>query len=88
MQTKKWGLVVGLGLLLAFNACNFSASTANISSLKIGTDKEVTKETSTFAPGDTIYGVAVISNAPGKVKATGRLVIEDVPGERRTYPRS
>ncbi|HEV7860553.1 MAG TPA: hypothetical protein VGO91_18185 [Pyrinomonadaceae bacterium] len=83
MQTKRWNLVFGLGLLLVVAlACKMSASTANISSLKLGKDKGVSPETSTFEPGDTIYGVAEISNAPGKVKVKGQLVVDNVEGQQ------
>ena len=83
MRTKRWDLALGLGLLIfAGLACNFSASTANISGLKLGKDKDVTAETSSFAAGDTVYAVATVSNAPGAVKVKGRLVIDDVEGEQ------
>lgn len=83
MQTKRWDLTVGLGLLLiAALACNFSASTANISGLKLGKDKSVSQEASSFAPGDTIYALGTISNAPGKIKVKGRLVVDEVPGQQ------
>ena len=83
MRTSKSILVSSLGLLMVLAlACKFSASTANISSLKIGKDKAVTTEASIFAPSDTVYAVATISNAPGKVKVKGRLVIEDAPTEK------
>lgn len=68
--------VIFLGLLFA---CNFS--TANLSSLKVGKDRTVSQETSSFAPNDPFYAVATVSNAPGKVQVKGRLVIEDVPGQ-------
>jgi hypothetical protein len=72
-----------MGLLIALAAaCSFSASTANISGLKLGKDKAATTETSTFAPNDTVYAVATIGNSPGKVKVKGRLVIEADPGEK------
>jgi hypothetical protein len=84
MQTKKKGLILPLGLLLfAFMACNYSATTANISSLKIGKDKDVSQETSSFAARDTIYALATISNAPGALKVKGRVLIEDVAGQQR-----
>lgn len=83
MQRRTWNLTLGLGsLMIAALACNFSASTANISSLKLGKDKAVATEASTFAPTDTIYAVGTISNAPGKVKVKGRLVVEDVTGQQ------
>lgn len=83
MRTTRWYLTLGLGLLLLADlACNFSVSTANISSLKLGKDKSLSQETSSFTPSDTIYAVAVISNAPSKVKVKGYLVVEDIPGQQ------
>ena len=83
MRTKRWNLALGMGLLLvAALACKFGASTANISSVKIGKDKGVSQETSSFGTNDTIYGVAEISNASEKLKVTGRLVVEDVAGQQ------
>ncbi len=80
MRTPRSTLVVSLGLLVALAlACKFSASTANISGLKIGKDKSVTTETSTFGPNDTVYAVATIGNSISKVKVKGRLVPEDAP---------
>ena len=70
--------ILCLSVLLA---CKFSASTANISSLKIGKNKDVSTESNSFGPRDTIYSLANISNAPGKVKVKGRLIIDDVPGQ-------
>ena len=83
MQSKQWSLTVGLCLLLASAAaCSFSVSTANISSLKLGTDKAVTRETTTFSATDTIYGVAEVSNAPSKVKVKGTFIIDNAEGEK------
>src|ERR1700730_15541326 len=83
MRTTRWNLTLGLGLVLVANvACNVSFSSANMSSLKLGKDKAVTQETSSFSPGDAIYAVATISNAPGKVKVKGQLAFEDVPGQK------
>ena len=79
----KRNLAVGLGLLFAFAlGCKFSASTANIGSLKLAKDQAAGQETSTFDPTDTVYAVATIENAPGAVKVKGRLVIESVEGEQ------
>jgi len=83
MRTTRGSLILPFGLLLfAVLACNFSASTANISSLKLGKDQAVNQETNSFGAKDTVYAVANISNAPGAVKVKGRLVIEDVAGEQ------
>jgi hypothetical protein len=83
MQTRKLYLSLGLGILLvSAAACSFSVSTANLSSLKLSKDKSAAQETSSFAADDTIYGVAEVSNAPGKVKVKGRLIIDDVEGEQ------
>jgi hypothetical protein len=67
-------------LLAILVACSYS--TANISSLKIGKDKAVSSESSSFAPNDTIYAVGTVANAPGKVKVKGLLAFEDVAGEQ------
>lgn len=81
MKTKRWDLTLGLGVLLVTAlACNFSASTANISSLKVSKDKGAATEASSFAASDTIYAAAVISNAPDKLKAKGRLSAVQVEG--------
>ena len=67
-------------LLVVVLAC--SMSTANLSSLKVGKDKAVTSETSTFGPNDTIYAIGTVSNAPGKVKVKGRIAFDDVAGQQ------
>jgi len=83
MRTNGWNSVLALTLLLTVAlACKFSASTANISSLKLGKDKNVSKETSSFGTHDTVYAVAEISNAPGKIKVKGRLLVDDVEGQK------
>jgi hypothetical protein len=83
MRRKRWQLIVGLSLLLVASvACNVSLTTANISGLKLGKDKSVSQETSSFGADDTIYAIAAISNAPGKLKVKGRLVVDDVAGQQ------
>lgn len=59
--------------LLVFVALGCNMSTANMSSFKVGKDKAVASETTNFKPGDTIYGIAAISNNPGKVKVNFQL---------------
>jgi len=83
MKTPRSMLAISLGLLVVLAlACKFSASTANISGLKVGKDKAVSTESSSFGPHDTVYAVATISNSMDKVKVKGRLVPEDAPGEK------
>lgn len=84
MRTIREGLMFPLGLLLfAVVACNYSATTANISGLKLGKDKDVSQEASSFGANATIYALATISNAPGAIKVTGRVLIEEVAGQQR-----
>ena|ERR1700755_1061804 len=84
MRTNRVNLALALGLLIVAGlACNYSATTANISDLKLGKDKDASQSATTFASGDTVYAVATISNAPGKVKVKGLLAIEDVEGEQK-----
>jgi len=87
---KNINLVVGLGLLLGVVlACG--ATTANISSLKLSSDKAGKNETKTFKPGDEIYTVGQISNNGGKVEVKWRILYDEgdkagqpVPGAEKT----
>lgn len=83
--------------LLVFIALGCNMSTANLSSFKVGKDKEVGSESTSFKPGDTIYAKAIVSNNPGKVKvnftladSTGKVlpgseVSLDVDGDNSAY---
>lgn len=83
MRTKQLILTFGIiFLFVAGSACSVSYSTANMSSLKLGKEKPVSTEVSSFGPDDTIYATAVISNNPGTVKVKGHLIIEDVAGQK------
>ena len=83
MRTTRVNLLLGLGLLLAAGlACNYSATTANISDLKLGKGQGATQETTSFGANDTVYAVATVSNVPDKVQVKGRLAFEDVEGEK------
>ncbi|HJU56624.1 MAG TPA: hypothetical protein VJ715_18715, partial [Pyrinomonadaceae bacterium] len=60
--------LLGLGLLLLYvGGCKVSCTTAYVSSLKFSKNKEGTAQTKEFAPGDTVYALATVSNNPGKV---------------------
>src|SRR5262245_17889356 len=81
MRSNGWRRALGLGhQLVVAQACEFSVSTANLSSLKVSKDKAASQEASSFAANDTIYAVATVSNAPGATKVKGRLVADDVEG--------
>ncbi len=81
MRTKSSNLILGVGVIMAIAlACSYSATTANISGVKLGKDEKVSQETTSFEPDDSIYAVAVISNAPGKLKVRGRLLVDSVTG--------
>jgi len=69
-------------MVIAALACKFSATTANIRSVKLGKDTTASTETSKFGPSDTVYAVGEISNASEKIKVKGRLAIEDVAGQK------
>jgi hypothetical protein len=71
-------LAVGL-MLAAVLACNFSATTANLSSLKLGKDEEVKTETNEFKPGDVVYAVAQVSNTSDTHKIKARVLYDDGP---------
>ncbi len=84
MRNERWNIILVLGILLvAALACKFGVSTANISGLKIGKDKSVSKETSSFGRSDTICAIAEISNAPDKLKVKGRLAVDNVEGQQK-----
>lgn len=65
-------------LALVVLACNFS--TANLSSLKVGKDKEIKTEAAEFKTGETLYAKADVANNPDKVKVKLYMVAEDAKG--------
>jgi hypothetical protein len=82
MNARRFKLACAVGLVLVMMAgCKFSFTTANISSLKVSKDKEGKNVASSFGPNDTIYAVAEVSNAPGKVKLKARLLFDNVAGQ-------
>jgi hypothetical protein len=87
---KNINLIVGLSLLLGVVlACG--ATTANISNLKLSSDKAGKNETKSFKPGDEIYTTGQISNNGGKVDVKWRILYDEgdkagqpVPGAEKT----
>ena len=85
MHIRKWSVVIAAALTLTLvSACSFT--TANISSLKLSKDKDGKSETNTFAPSDSIYALATVSNVPSKVTLKFRLFTEDVVGQPKNQP--
>ena len=76
---NKFQLAIAISALFAFGiACNMS--TANLSSLKVGKDQNVSTEASTFKSGEKVYGVAVVSNAPSETTVKFQLTADAVEG--------
>ena len=87
MGKVKRSTLLGLGLLLMYvGGCKVSCTTANISSLTLSKDEKGAVQTKEFAPGDTVYVTATVSNNPSNVKLTFRVVAEKVEGMRENLP--
>ena len=85
MRIRRWAVtLLAASTLAVVSACSFT--TANISSLKLSKDKEGKSETNTFAPTDSIYALATVSNVPSKVTLKFRLFTEDVVGQPKNQP--
>ncbi len=70
-------LVLVIALVISL-ACSFS--TAKLSDLKIGKDKDATSTTGTFNPDDTIFAVSGVDYGVGKTTVKFRLLIDKVEG--------
>jgi hypothetical protein len=77
-------------LLLSVAGCKVSCTTANISGLKFSKDEKGTTQTKEFAPADTIYAIATVSNNSSKVTLKFSLFAEKVEGmaENSLVPNS
>ena len=73
-------------LLLSVAGCKVSCTTANVSSLKLSKDKEGNVQTKEFAPGDTVYATATVSNSASNVTLKFRLLTEKVEGKPDNDP--
>jgi hypothetical protein len=84
MQTKKYSVILALVLMAGPGlALSFGRALPNISGLKLGKDKGVSEEADSFAPDETIYISAQISNVASTVNVKARLLVEDVPGQEK-----
>lgn len=72
-------LALGSGLRSSF-AHSFINSAASITNVKIGTNKGVTQEATTFGTTDTVYATAEVAEVSEPVNVKAQLVIEDIPG--------
>jgi hypothetical protein len=83
MRTKKYSLSLALVLMLGPGLAVSLAAKANISGLRLGKDKAISREADSFGSEDTIYAAAEISNVAGTVNVKARLLVRDVPGQQR-----
>jgi len=67
-------------LMLASMACNFSFSTASLSDLKFGKDKNASSAATSFKPEDEIFAVTAVNNSIGKTKVKFRVLFDKVEG--------
>jgi hypothetical protein len=82
-MTNKINSIIALGTLIVVSmACNFSLSTANLSDLKFGKDKDASSPGTTFKPEDEIFAVSAVNNAGGKNKVKFRLLFDEVEGAK------
>ncbi|HTH50977.1 MAG TPA: hypothetical protein VL501_03535 [Pyrinomonadaceae bacterium] len=79
MRRSLYGFFV-LALVVITGAWACNVSTANLSEVKTGKDKDVTQAASTFKAGDTIYATAAVANNPGKVSVKLYIIVDDAPG--------
>jgi uncharacterized iron-regulated membrane protein len=89
MRTSLYGIFV-LVLVVMTGAWACSVSTAKLSDVKTGKDKDTTQTASTFKAGDTIYATAGVANNPGKVTVKMYINVDDAPGMAKgsTVPNS
>ena len=82
-MTNKINSIFALGfLILVSMACNFSVSTANLSDLKFGKDKDASGASTSFKPEDEIFVVTAVNNTSDKNKVKFRILFDKVEGEQ------
>ena len=69
-----------LTMLLATAACDFEASTANITGAIMAKDKDGKSQTTVFAPTDVFYAIVTLANAPDDTKVKAVWTAVDVAG--------
>lgn len=78
-------LFVLLALLLASLACDFSASTANISEAFLSNTEDGSAQTTTFAQDEVIYSIVVLKNAPDETVVKTEWIAVDVENTEPNY---
>ena len=82
-MTNKINSIFALGfLILVSMACNFNFSTANLSDLKFGKDKDASGASTSFKPEDEIFVVTAVNNTSDKNKVKFRILFDKVEGEQ------
>ena len=71
---------------MATMLCACNVSTAHISSLRTGSDKAMSTETTKFFPKSKIYAQAHAANLPNKVTIRWRLIAKNIRGYRPNTP--
>jgi len=80
-MNSKLNYIFTLGaLMIVALACNYSATTANLSDVKLGLDKTAAASKSTFDPTDEIFAVSALNNTSSKHKVKFRLLFDGVEG--------
>lgn len=78
---KTINLCLVLGILLTFGlACSFNTTTANLSEIKLATDKEGKNEVKTAKVGETLYVLSNLNNALEAYKVRWEVYTENVKG--------
>jgi hypothetical protein len=83
LASTPFRLLVSLVAVAAVAAC--SVSTAHLTDLKVGKDKDISTPVSTFAPTDTIYASSGVANTPSKVTLQWHLIAEKVTGQSPNF---
>lgn len=74
-------LLLAVALLLAALACNFSASTANITNAHMATDESDSQQTTVYAPDtQTFYCFYDLNNAPDDTVVKGTWILVSAEG--------
>jgi hypothetical protein len=85
MDVKRWPLTTIVVLILSGTSVGI-LNMPGINRLTLSKDKTGAVETSTFAPSDSIYARATVSNVVRKATIKFRLFTEDVVGQPGNSP--